>query len=133
MAGRGEEVSLVAVAVFMSHNKVLDAVIRIPRPGNKMIDLSLDRFRNTVFTVEAVATLNLPETSPDPGALNALRAEQKILQPALGQLIYARDHRSPFLVNQGAQQAVELNQVIGHPGLEADVIVKMLPEVFIAN
>jgi hypothetical protein len=52
------KISLVAAATFVGDHKILNAVVGIAGPGEKMIDLPAMRFRDAVIAVKASPMLS---------------------------------------------------------------------------
>jgi hypothetical protein len=60
MICRGQRVALESVAGVVGDDEIVQRVVRVTRPGDKVVDLSAYRFRDWPTAVEAAVPLNLP-------------------------------------------------------------------------
>src|SRR5262249_42601094 len=119
-----ERAPLVPLAGYIGDHEVLDPVVRVSRPWDEVVHLTLARVHKTSVAVETLLALDLPEAGPHLDGGNALRPEEELLQPRVLELVQKRHHGTPAAVDQGPQEAVELEQILGDAGLEVDAVVK---------
>jgi hypothetical protein len=76
------------------------------------------------IAVKAASILNLPQRDPNLFSCHAIHAKEKQLELGVFQSIQLRDHRGPAPLDQRAEQAAQLQQVLADAGLQHHAVVE---------